>query len=46
MQASAKIFIKGIESGYYNFVGFQVNSFIKHLNNLLNNVYGKDNNIK
>ncbi len=42
IQASAKIFIKGIEGDYYNVVGFPVNSFIKHLNKLLNDVYGKD----
>ena len=42
IQASAKVFIKGIEGDFYNVVGFPVNAFIKHLNKLLCDVYGKN----
>ena len=41
IQAKAKILITGIEGDFYNVIGFPVNAFVKNLNQLLEEVYGK-----
>lgn len=41
IQAKAKTLITGIEGDFYNVIGFPVNAFVKNLNQLLEEVYGK-----
>ena len=41
IQGKAKTLITGIEGDFYNIIGFPVNSFVKNLNELLKEVYGK-----